>query len=478
MTLLAALVAASDEVAATASRSKKIARLASLIASLRPDEVAPAVGFLSGKPRQGKIGVGWATAYGLEASGASEATLEIADLDDVIDRVEATTGAGSVAGRGTILGDLLARATVAEVDFVRRLFVGELRQGALAGIVTDAVAKAAGVATDLVRRANMLSGDLPAVAEVAITSGEDGLRTIGFEIFRPIVPMLASTASDVAAAMSSFDLASVEWKLDGIRMQVHRSGGEVRAYSRGLNDITGHVPEVIEAVRGLDVSSVVLDGEAIGGVASYIFDVLHVDGEDLLDRPLGQRLEILDRIAPGLRIPGVVTSDEKEAESVLDAALEAGHEGVVVKDVSSAYVAGRRGKAWRKVKPVNTYDLVVLGADWGHGRRKGWLSNIHLGARDEATGEFLMVGKCFKGMTDELLRWQTEQILAREVSREGISVFARPELVVEIALDGVFTSKRYESGIALRFARVKRYRPDKPAEKADTLETLGRFMSE
>jgi DNA ligase-1 len=341
----------------------------------------------------------------------------------------------------------------------------------------------------------MLSGDLTRTAEIALKEGEDGLRGVGFEIFRPILPMLASTADTVVEAVASFDRSSVEWKLDGIRIQIHRRGDEIRVYTRNLNDITEALPGIVDAVRGLEVARAVLDGEALWmsasgpaafqetvsqidraappeGIVTFLFDLLHVDGDDLLDTPLSERAARLDRIAPHLKIPSVVTSDAGTAQRVLDEALSAGHEGVVVKDAGSLYWAGRRGKAWRKVKPVRTYDLVVLAAEWGHGRRQGWLSNLHLGARDPGTGEFVMVGKCFKGLTDELLEWQTRELLARETDRRGIAVHVRPELVVEIALDGVQTSTRYPGGVALRFARVKRYRPDKRAEEADTIDEL------
>jgi DNA ligase-1 len=390
---------------------------------------------------------------------------------------------------------LLDRATEPEAGFVRRLFTGELRQGALAGLMVDAVAKAAGVPAELARRALMLSGDLTRTAEIAMSGGEERLREVGFELFRPIFPMLASTAESVADAVSSFDRASVEWKLDGIRIQVHRRGGEVRVYTRNLNEITHALPGIVEAVRRLDVERAVLDGEAIWmaddrpaafqdtvaqldadappeGISTFLFDLLHLDGGDLLDTPLEERAAKLEAVAPQLRVPSIVTSEPGEGERVLEESLTAGHEGVVVKDAASLYAAGRRGKAWRKVKPVRTYDLVVLGAEWGHGRRQGWLSNLHLGAREPRTGEFVMVGKTFKGMTDELLDWQTAELLQRETERRGITVFVRPELVVEIALDGVQSSTRYPGGVALRFARVKRYRPDKRAEEADTINDL------
>jgi DNA ligase-1 len=474
MTLLADVVAASKLVAQTSSRSQKVATLAELLGRLDADEVPIAVGFLSGAPRQGRIGVGYSTIYKIAPEPARKPSLQIDELDRAIAEVQVTTGSGSAGKRKEILGTLLARATADEADFIRRLFTGELRQGALAGLMADAVAKAARVPGEIARRALMLSGDLTRTAAVAMTEGEDGLREIGFEIFRPILPMLASTAESVGAAVEGFELASVEWKLDGIRIQIHRRGREVRVYTRNLNEITAELPRTVEAILQLPVSTAVLDGEAFwvddGGV--FLFDLLHVDGEDLLDTPLSERAARLEAIAPHLRIPAVLTTEPKEGEQALEESLATGHEGVVVKDAASLYAAGRRGKAWRKVKPVRTYDLVVLGAEWGHGRRQGWLSNLHLGARDPRTGDFVMVGKTFKGLTDELLRWQTEELQKREVAREGIAVLVRPELVVEIALDGVQTSTRYPGGVALRFARVKRYRPDKNPEEADTIDDL------
>jgi DNA ligase 1 len=482
-------------VAATSSRSQKVALLADLLRRLDRDEIVSAVGFLAGVPRQGRVGVGYSTIYKLDHDAVDEPSVTILDLDRAIAEVQQTTGSGSAAARGQILGNLLGRATEDEADFIRRLFTGELRQGALAGLMVDAVAKAAGVPGELARRALMLSGDLTRTAEIAITGGEGGLREVGFEIFRPIFPMLASTAESAEAALAGFELASVEWKLDGIRIQIHRRRDDVRVYTRNLNDITETLPGIVRAVRALPVEQAVLDGEALWmtregpaafqdtvsqidsaappeGIVTFLFDALHVDGEDLLDAPLRERAARLDALAPELRIPSVVTSEPATAERVLADALEAGHEGIVVKDASSRYSAGRRGKAWRKVKPVRTYDLVVLGAEWGHGRRQGRLSNLHLGARDPRTGEFVMVGKTFKGMTDALLEWQTGELLAREVERQGIAVMVRPELVVEIALDGVQTSTRYQGGVALRFARVKRYRPDKAAAEADTIDDL------
>ena len=495
MALLADVVTASRLVGETSSRSKKVTLLAGLLRRLEPDEVPICVGFLSGAPRQGRVGVGYSTIYAIRPQPADEPTLTIVDVDRVIDEIERATGSGSARRRSELLADLLGRATEEEAAFLRRLFTGELRQGALAGVMADTIAEAAGVPGEIVRRALMLSGDLTRMAQVAMTEGEEGLRAVGFEIFRPILPMLASTVASVAEAMSGFERSSVEWKLDGIRIQIHRRDGDVRIYTRNLNDITETLPGIAETALALPVRQAVFDGEAIWvrderpaafqetvsqidsdappeGVVTFLFDLLQVDGEDLLDVPLTERAARLKTIAPKLTIPGVLTTDPEEGERVLEASLEAGHEGVVVKDAASLYAAGRRGGAWRKVKPVRTYDLVVLGAEWGHGRRHGWLSNLHLGARDPRSGQFVMVGKTFKGMTDELLRWQTGALLERETTRRGIAVMVRPELVVEIALDGVQTSTRYPGGIALRFARVKRYRPDKEAGEADTIDDL------
>jgi DNA ligase-1 len=500
VTLLADVVAASREVTDTSSRSAKVAILAELLARLEASEIPIAVGLLAGAPRQGRVGIGYSTIYRLETEPAREPSLTVDDLDRAISAVQETTGSGSAGRRKQLLAELLGRATEQEADFVRRLFTGELRQGALAGVMVDAVAKAAGVSGTLARRALMLSGDLTRTAEIALTEGEEGLRAIGFELFRPIFPMLASTAESVEEGMAGFERASVEWKLDGIRIQIHRRGDEVRIYTRNLNEITHALPGIVDAVRRVPVRQAVFDGEALWmsddgpaafqdtvsqidrdappeGIVTFLFDLLHVDGDDLLDTPLEERAARLEAIAPQLRIPAVLTADPEEGERVLDEALEAGHEGAVVKDAQSLYAAGRRGKAWRKVKPVKTYDLVVLGAEWGHGRRQGWLSNLHLGARDPRTGEFVMVGKCFKGLTDELLEWQTKELLVRETERRGIAVMARPELVVEIALDGVQSSTRYPGGVALRFARVKRYRPDKRAEEADTIDDLRALLS-
>ena len=496
MTLLADLVAASEAVTATRSRLAKTAAVAELLDRLQPDELVPAVGFLVGDPRQRRLGVGFATAFGLAATPAAEPSVTIAELDDVLDRLPTISGPGSVAARAELLEGLLARATEVEGRFIRKLLVGELRQGALEGVMVEAIAKAAGVPAVAVRRAHMLGGRLDAAAVAAFTGGAEALSAIGLEVGRGIQPMLASTASNVAEAIGSLGLASVEWKLDGARIQVHRDGPDVRVFTRNLNDVTHRLPEVVDAVRGLPVRSVVLDGETLGMgederprtfqdtmsrfgadaerpsvLRPWFFDVVHLDGADLLDVPLTERLETLERIAPHLRIPGVVTADPEVGAAVLAEALAAGHEGVMVKGAGSPYEAGRRGKAWQKVKPVHTLDLVVLAVEWGSGRRKGWLSNIHMGARGPEGG-FVMVGKTFKGLTDQVLAWQTERFLALETDRSPHTVHVRPEQVVEIAVDGVQRSTRYPGGVALRFARVVRYRDDKDAADADSIETV------
>jgi DNA ligase-1 len=502
--LFADIVSTGAQVGATSSRTAKRDAIAALLRSLAPDEIAVAVAYLSGEARQGRIGVGWATVRDLQAPPATAPSLTILDIDRLLDRIEAMTGAGSVGARSSALTDAFERMTEAEQSFLRRLLIGELRQGALEGTVLEGIAAAAAVPATAVRRAYMLSGDLGVAAATALTSGRPGLDAIGLTVLHGVQPMLASTAASVddALAQGGGAPASVEWKLDGARIQVHRRGDDVRVYTRNLNDITQRLPMVIDTVRSLPVHDVVLDGEVLGfsdidaardvprafqetmsqfgrgegdgntGLRPYFFDVLHVDGHDLIDEPLRGRLATLDEVASAHRIPGIVTTDAVEAQAFLDEALAAGHEGVMVKDIESAYAAGRRGKAWRKVKPVHLLDLVVIAVEWGSGRRQGWLSNLHLGARNPDDGSFVMVGTTFKGMTDELLAWLTEHLLAREIGREGHVVHVRPDLVVEIALDGVQISRRYPGGVALRFARVRRYRADKLAKDADTIERV------
>lgn len=505
---LAVLVHAADEVAATSGGSAKRAILADLLRRLSPPEVEAAVGFLVGEPRQGRVGVGWGaisaataglTAAPVTASPASGVgPLEILDIDRAFDVLSITEGPGSNGRRNEVLSSLFGRATPQEADFLRRLFVGEMRQGALVGVMVDAVALAASVPAASVRRAFMLGGDIRVTARLALAEGRVALDGVGLTLFRPVQPMLASTAAAVDDALGDGHARSVEWKLDGARIQVHRRGDLVKVYTRNLHEVTDRLPEVVEVTRSLPAQELVLDGEVLRldgdrpeafqatmsrfgrddqGLSGlrlrpFFFDVLRVDGDDLLDEPLSARLDALDAVTGVFAMPRLATADSTEAAAFFDATVAAGHEGIMVKDLESPYAAGRRGKAWRKLKPVRTFDLVVVAVEWGHGRRQGWLSNLHLGARDPVDGSFVMVGKTFKGLTDQLLAWQTEQLLAREVASDGHVVHVRPELVVEIAIDGVQASRRYPGGVALRFARVKRYRPDKAASDADTIDSL------
>ncbi|PRB58389.1 ATP-dependent DNA ligase [Microbacterium sp. MYb45] len=500
--MLAELVTTTDRVGATSSRLAKIDALAELLARAETSELPIVMGLLLASPRQGRLGVGWRGLSAIEIAHADESTLTVGDVDDSLDALASTSGSGSAAGRTGILVDLGSRATAAEWDFLVRAMLGELRTGALSGVLLDAIARASDRPAAVVRRAAMLSGDLGETARIALTGAPGDLEAVGLQVGRPVLPMLASTAASASEALQVTGEASVEYKLDGARIQVHRHGDEVGVYTRSLADITHRVPEIVEIVRSLPVHDVILDGETLsldedGGprpfqetmsrfgaevsrelvLRPWFFDVLHVDGRDLLDEPLSTRLAELERVAGEWRMPGIVTADADAAEQLSHDALAAGHEGVVVKAIDAPYAAGRRGKSWVKVKPVLTFDLVVLGAEWGSGRRRGWLSNLHLGARDPDgefgdPGGFVMVGKTFKGLTDELLRWQTAEFPEHESHRTASTVFVRPDIVVEIAIDGVQRSPRYPGGIALRFARVKGYRPDKTAAEADTIQTL------
>ncbi len=486
---LADLVAATTDVAATRARTEKIERLAALVGDTDQDEVAIVFGLIAGQPRQGRIGVGWATVGAIVPAPATSSSLSIASLDELLTAISDTRGAGSRADRELLLHEFLRRATEAEADFVRRLLLGELRQGANTGVAIEALARASGQASSSVRRAVMLTGDLGLVAEIALRQGQPGLDAVGLELLRPVHPMLASTAKSVGEALAELGRSSVEWKLDGVRVQVHRHGREVRIWTRNLNEITTTLPSVVEVVLGLSGNRLVLDGEVLGiddsgrplafqdtvrassSVAPFFFDILHRDGIDLLDLPLESRLAELEATVGDLKVPGITTSDTSEGEAMLSDALERGHEGVVIKAAASRYQAGRRGKAWRKVKPVHTLDLVVLAVEEGSGRRHGWLSNIHLGARDPEGG-FVMVGKTFKGMTDAMLDWQTTRFRELEIETRSRVVQVRPEQVVEIALDGIQRSTRYPGGVTLRFARVVRYRDDKSAHEADTIAAV------
>jgi ATP-dependent DNA ligase I len=501
--LLNEIAQASADVAATSSRLAKISRLAEVLGQASPDEVPIAVAYLSGFLPQGTIGVGWAALRTLPEPGAPPPTLELLEVDAAASRIAGISGAGSQAARRDELAALFSRATEPEQRFLVGLLLGELRQGALAGVMVEAVARAAEIPAARVRRAVMVAGEIGPVAAAAIADGAEGLAGFGLAVLSPIQPMLAQTAEDIDDALARILPASVEWKLDGARLQVHRSGDEVRAFTRNLADITDRIPEIVEAIRALDVDTAVLDGEAIAlepdgrprrfqqtmsrfgskvkvdearekvPLSPFVFDVLHLDGEDLIDRPARERLAALDaRLPESLRVPRIETEDVEEAQAFLADALSRGHEGVMVKALDAPYEAGRRGAGWLKVKVAHTLDLVVLAAEWGHGRRQGKLSNLHLGARDPESGSFVMLGKTFKGMTDELLAWQTERLQEIETHRDGHTVYVRPELVVEIAFDGVQTSSRYPGGVALRFARVKGYRPDKSGEEADTIGTV------
>jgi DNA ligase-1 len=500
--LLHQIARTSAGVAGASGRLAKIGQLAGCLRQLRPQEVPVAVAYLSGELPQGTIGIGWASLRALPPP-ASDPTLELLEVDAAFRRIEKAAGPGSQAVRKRELSDLFAGATEIEQDFLRRLLTGELRQGALEGVMVEAVADASGVPAADVRRAAMLAGSLTEVASAAMAEGVGGMRAFRLTVMRPIQPMLAQTAGDVAVALGRISPAAVEWKLDGARIQVHKQGREVRAFTRNLADMGERVPEVLAEVGKLPVETIVLDGEAIAlqadgrphrfqvtmgrfgakleveqlrrsvPLSAFFFDILHLDGKDLIDRPAADRFDALEAAIPEeMRVPRLVTEDPSEAERFFEEALSHGHEGVMVKALDAPYEAGRRGASWLKVKRAHTLDLVVLAAEWGHGRRKGWLSNLHLGARDPATGGFVMLGKTFKGMTDEMLSWQTERLLQLETHRDGYTVYVRPELVVEVAFDGLQESTRYPGGLALRFARVKGYRPDKRPADADTIETV------
>ena len=533
--LLSALVRTSETVTGAPGRKAKIEAIAGLLRQAGPAEVPVAVAFLSGELRQRQIGVGFAAirdllgdSFWASADGAVSAStgpgdtgpdpvgppLTLADVDAAFAAIGAISGPGTQAERRRLLGAVFSRATPAERSFLTRLLGGELHQGALEGVMSDAVARAAGVSPEQVRRAHLLGGSLPAVAQAALSAGDGpaaaatALAEFHLQVGRPLRPMLAASAPDVAAAFGRVSPAAVEWKIDGVRIQVHRQGGQVTVFTRSLDDITARLPEITAAVLAADADALVLDGEAIAlgpdgrprpfqvtasragtqgapgpdrpdvPLTPFFFDLLHLDGRDLIDEPAIERQRLLTAVLPGdLQVPRIVTGDVPEAERFFADAVGRGHEGVVVKSLDAPYAAGRRGSEWIKVKPRHTLDLVVLAAEWGHGRRRGWLSNLHLGARDP-DGGFVMLGKTFKGLTDQMLGWQTTRLLdladpadqpARDPARGYGVVRVRPELVVEIAFDGVQTSPRYPGGVALRFARVLRYRPDKQAAEADTI---------
>jgi DNA ligase 1 len=504
VTLLAEVVRASAAVAATSSRLAKIRIIADCLRALAPDEIEIALPWLSGDIRQGKLTLGYATLQGVMGHAAASASLTVADADAAFQNLKTVKGKGSSTARQTQLGNLFGKATAEEQDFLLRLIVGELRQGALEGVMLEAVAMAAELPAADIRRAATLAGGLPQVAHAALSGA--GLGAFSIRLMQPVLPMLAQPAEDVAAALKDLGTALLEWKLDGARVQVHKSGSEVRVFTRNLNDVTSRVPEVLAAVKTID-ADVILDGEAIAlradgrphafqvtmrrfgrkledealrkelPLSVFFFDCLLHGDQPLVDLGARQRREVLVQALPSaLLTPSLITSQLAQAEAFYADARAHGHEGLMAKALDAPYEAGRRGAGWLKVKSAHTLDLVVIGVEWGSGRRKGWLSNLHLGARDPRTGGFVMLGKTFKGLTDETLEWQTRELLARETKRDQWTVYVRPELVVEIAFNDVQQSSQYPGGMALRFARVKGYRPDKRADEADTIDSVQRIF--
>jgi DNA ligase 1 len=504
MTLFARLVDASQRVGASAARLAKVRELAALLRTLPPEEIETAVLYLSGDTRQGRIGIGSRALHQATAAAAAAESLSIAEVDRELGSLADVRGSGSARRRAEALNGLFSRATSAEQRFLVRLLAGELRQGALAGVMADAIAAAAELPGGDVRRASMYAKNLGEVARVALTGGSAALSGYRLELFSPIAPMLAQTAADVGEALRELHgEAAFEWKMDGARIQVHKHAEEVRIYTRGLNDVSAAVPEISELARTFRAHTLVLDGEAIAlddagrprpfqvtmrrfgrkldverlraklPISAFFFDCMRFDEHSIVDRPARERLEALARAVPdALLMPRLVTSSEPAAAAFYDAAIAAGHEGLMAKSLDAPYEAGNRGASWLKIKRAHTLDLVVLAAEWGHGRRMGKLSNLHLGALEPATGEYIMLGKTFKGLTDAVLEWQTRELLERETHRDASTVYVRPELVVEIAFSDLQSSPRYPGGLALRLARVKRYRGDKRVEEADTMESV------
>jgi DNA ligase-1 len=501
---LAHLVDTSRRVTEASGRLEKIGLMASLLATVPLEEIEIAVAFLSGSIRQQKLGVGYAALQAAIPERAADApSLELAEVDSAFDRIAGVAaGKGSTGERQRLLRELLARAAHDEQGFLFRLVTGELRQGAVEGLMLEAVARAAKVPAEQVRRARMMAGDLPSVARAALSGDAAALTSFATQLFRPVHPMLAGSADAPEFAIAELGEAVLEYKLDGARIQVHKDGDQVAVYSRRLNDVTAAVPELVDVVRALPARDLILDGEVIAlrpdgtphpfqitmsrfgrrldvdrmrkesPLTPFFFDVLYLDGGSLVDEPARRRLATLSEIATApMVVPRLITDSALEADRFFRTALERGHEGIMAKALDAPYEAGHRGRRWLKVKPANTLDLVVLAAEWGHGRRHGWLSNLHLGARDP-TGGFVMLGKTFKGMTDEMLNWQTKKLLELEVARDGITVHVRPELVVEVAFNEVQASTQYPGGVALRFARIKRYRADKKAAEADTIAAV------
>ena len=509
MTLLADVVRTSARVAADSSRLAKVRLIAELLRELPADEVEIAIAYLSGEIPQGKLAIGHAALQGCAGAPAAAPSLTLRAVDAAFAALKEVKGQGAAGTRRALLEDLFRQATAEEQDFLVRLVFGELRQGALEGVMLEAVAAAAGLAPAQVRRAATFAGGIPAVARAALSEGAPGLAAFSVRLMQPVLPMLAQPARDMGDAMAQLGTAILEWKLDGARVQVHKAGDQVRVYTRNLNEVTAAVPEVAAAARSARAQSLILDGEAIAlrpdgrphpfqvtmrrfgrkldverlsgelPLSVFFFDCLLRDGEPLVDRGAAARRSVLEESVAQERLtPALTTDDAARAQAFYEQALARGHEGVMAKALQAPYEAGRRGAGWLKVKRARTLDLVVLAAEWGNGRRRGWLSNLHLGARDPQGGGFVMLGKTFKGLTDETLAWQTRELLAREAGRDGATVHVRPELVVEIAFNDLQESPHYPAGLALRFARVKGYRPDKRPEEADTLATVRRIYEE
>jgi len=511
MTPLSDLVRTSATVGTTSARLGKVRAIAAHLRALDVDEIAIAAQYLSGSAPQGRFGIGYSVLRkASDGEPAVEPTLTILETDRRLGEIAVMRGSGASALRADALRTLLALASEAEREFLVQLLAGELRQGALEGVMVDAIAAAAELPPAPVRRAMMYAKSVGAVAKSALVDGEAGLATFALEILSPIAPMLAQTAADPADALRQLGggEAVFEWKMDGARIQAHKSGDVVRLYTRNLNDVSASIPEIVDAVRALTVSDVILDGEAIAFDANgrpypfqitmrrfgrrldvdalraelpmraFFFDCLRLEGQSLVDRPLRERHAALaDAVPEALRIPRIVTASADEAQAFYDAAIAAAHEGVMAKSLDAPYEAGNRGAGWLKIKRAHTLDLVVIAAEWGHGRRTGKLSNLHLGALEPGTGEYVMLGKTFKGLTDAMLEWQTKALLAREVRSDGYTVYVRPELVAEIAFSDLQASPRYPGGLALRLARVKRYRDDKRVEEADTMDSVRRIAA-
>ena len=501
---LHALVQTSLDVAATRSRLEKRALLSALLRKLTGPEIEVGVAYLSGQLPQGRIGLGWALFRDLKPGSPSPSPqLELLEAHAAFDAVAEIKGAGSKKRRAHAIGALFARATEDERRFLTQLVLGGLRQGAQVGVMIDAVAAATEIEIEEVRRATMIAGDVAPVATAALREGRDALERFQLTLMSPVSPMLASPADDVESALERLGNAAFELKLDGARVQVHKSGDLVRVFTRRLHEVTERVPEIVEQVRAMPADTLILDGEAIAlradgrphtfqttmrrfgrktniaemrarlPLSHVYFDLLYLDGDPFIDRPTTDRIEALDAVVGAEHAVRRVITDEPEvALAFYDEVVLGGHEGLMAKSLRDTYAAGRRGHSWLKLKPSHTLDLVVIAVEQGSGRRSAWLSNLHLAARDPKDGSFVMLGKTFKGMTDDMLKWQTAHLGALEIGREGHVVHVRPETVVEIAFSNVQASPTYASGMALRFARVKRYRTDKAADAAATIDEV------